>query len=137
MIQAGDINKRDGVGGSSGSIYGGKFEDENFVLNHSCAGVVSMANRGPNTNGAQVCNGNTLLYLLFNRNIGVCIIIQYNNRFCQFFICLGPTPHLDGVHVVVGHVSRGMNTVRAIEALGSASGKTHANIVIASCGQLS
>mmetsp|Transcript_11548 Transcript_11548/g.17579 ORF Transcript_11548/g.17579 Transcript_11548/m.17579 type:complete len:108 (-) Transcript_11548:229-552(-) len=107
MIQAGDINKRDGVGGSSGSIYGGKFEDENFVLNHSCAGVVSMANRGPNTNGA------------------------------QFFICLGPTPHLDGVHVVVGHVSRGMNTVRAIEALGSASGKTHANIVIASCGQLS
>jgi peptidyl-prolyl isomerase D len=53
VYQGGDFTNGNGTGGES--IYGEKFEDENFEKLHLTAGLLSMANAGPGTNGSQVC----------------------------------------------------------------------------------
>ncbi|KAF1938912.1 peptidyl-prolyl cis-trans isomerase [Clathrospora elynae] len=82
MIQGGDPT---GTGRGGESIYGEKFEDEiSPQLKHTGAGILSMANSGPNTNGS------------------------------QFFITLAPTPWLDGKHTIFGRVKSGMQIVKKL-----------------------
>ncbi|KAF2135764.1 uncharacterized protein K452DRAFT_260163 [Aplosporella prunicola CBS 121167] len=80
MVQTGDPT---GTGRGGSSIYGDKFEDEiSTSLKHTGAGILSMANSGPNTNGS------------------------------QFFITLAPTPWLDGKHTIFGRVKNGLRIVQ-------------------------
>ncbi|KAG1673658.1 hypothetical protein FOA52_013322 [Chlamydomonas sp. UWO 241] len=82
MIQGGDPT---GTGRGGESSFGGKFEDEiTRELKHTGAGILSMANAGPNTNGS------------------------------QFFISLAPTPWLDGKHTIFGRVSSGMEVIKRL-----------------------
>jgi cyclophilin family peptidyl-prolyl cis-trans isomerase len=59
-----------------------------------------------------------------------------NTNGSQFFICTVETPWLDGKHVVFGNVTNGLDIVKAIEALGSSSGRTSQTITIVECGQI-
>jgi len=109
MLQGGDFTAGNGTGGES--IYGAKFEDENFTRKHDSAGLLSMANAGPNTNGS------------------------------QFFITTTETPHLDGKHVVFGRVTAGMDVVTKIEKMDRdpsdpSNSKPAQEVLIADCGEL-
>ncbi|KAJ1460517.1 hypothetical protein M885DRAFT_509530 [Pelagophyceae sp. CCMP2097] len=85
MVQAGDVISDDGSGGES--IYGPTFADEHFRVPHDKAGVLSMANTGPDSNAS------------------------------QFFITTRAVPHLDGKHVAFGNVVSGQHVVDAMSRL--------------------
>ncbi|KAK4565405.1 Peptidyl-prolyl cis-trans isomerase H [Recurvomyces mirabilis] len=105
MIQGGDFLNGNGTG--SISIYGTKsFADENFKLRHDTAGLLSMANSGPNTNGS------------------------------QFFITTVPTPFLNNKHVVFGKVIDGMDVVKKIENVRTRDEKPNPDVAIAQCGEM-
>nr|KAJ3419730.1 cytochrome P450 monooxygenase 7 [Polyrhizophydium stewartii] len=105
MVQGGDFLKGDGTGATS--IYGERFPDENFQLKHSSAGLLSMANSGPNSNG------------------------------CQFFITCAKCDFLDGKHVVFGRVIDGLLVLRKIENVPTGSNnRPRLPVIITECGQL-
>ena len=59
-----------------------------------------------------------------------------NTNGSQFFLCTVKTGHLDGKHVVFGSVVEGMDVVKAVEAVGSESGKTSKKVIINNCGEV-
>ncbi|XP_045440767.1 peptidyl-prolyl cis-trans isomerase E isoform X3 [Pipistrellus kuhlii] len=69
------------------------------------AGLLSMANSGPNTNGS------------------------------QFFLTCDKTDWLDGKHVVFGEVTDGLDVLRQMEAQGSKDGKPKEKVIISDCGE--
>jgi peptidylprolyl isomerase len=106
MMQGGDFENANGTGGKS--IYGAKFDDENFYYKHTREGLLSMANSGQNTNGS------------------------------QFFITFKETPWLDGKHVVFGRVTKGMDLVKEVENISTdGQEKPTIEVKVVDCGQLS
>jgi peptidyl-prolyl cis-trans isomerase B (cyclophilin B) len=90
-------------GDPTGSGRGGpgyQYDGEFGGTKHTKPGMLSMANAGPGTDGS------------------------------QFFITFVPTPFLDGKHTVFGQVTKGMETVKALEAAGSPSGQTKEKLEI-------
>ena len=104
MAQGGDFTNRNGTGGKS--IYGEKFEDENFKIKHDVPYLLSMANAGKNTNGS------------------------------QFFITFVPCPWLDGKHVVFGKVVEGKEVVDKLHSIASGQGQPKQPASITDCGAL-
>jgi len=102
-IQGGQTFEDDeGAGGES--IYGGYFEDENLRVKFKRAGMLAMANGGPDMNGS------------------------------QFFITMTKADHLSHKCVGFGEVLDGMDVLREVEKLGTDDGEPSLLVTIADCG---
>lgn len=105
VCQGGDITSGNGKGGES--IYGATFADENFEFSHIEPGLLSMANKGPDTNNS------------------------------GFSIMLDAADYLDGKHVVFGKVTDGLDIVKQMEAMGTKkTGVVTGTVEIMDCGAL-
>ncbi|XP_035216864.1 peptidyl-prolyl cis-trans isomerase G-like [Stegodyphus dumicola] len=105
VIQGGDFVAGNGTSGES--IYGGQFKDENFELPHDKPFLLSMSNRGKDSNGS------------------------------QFFITTQPAPHLNGKHTVFGHVISGQDVISQIEEINTDQNcRPTKDVRIANCGEL-
>ena len=107
MVQGGDFEHFNGTGGHAVLTSTRTFADESFVIPHDKAGLLSMANKGKNTNGS------------------------------QFFITLASTPHLNGKHVVFGQVVEGMDVVHKMATdveLEGTKPTAMQKIIIVDCG---
>ena len=102
MVQSGDFTKGNGTGGRS--IYGENFDDENFIIKHNKKGIISMANKGPNTNNS------------------------------QFFIIQEPQPSLDNKHVAFGCVIKGLEIVDRLNSISTAYNNKPNECTIKDCG---
>jgi peptidyl-prolyl isomerase D len=107
-MQSRDFTEGNGTGGES--IYGEKFEDENFEKMHEKPFLLSMANAGPGTYQYDTWYESPRLTL------------ETGTNGSQFFVTTVPTPHLDKKHVVYGEVINGKSIVREIENLKTQSG---------------
>ncbi|KFM68189.1 NK-tumor recognition protein, partial [Stegodyphus mimosarum] len=105
VIQGGDFVAGNGTSGES--VYGGQFKDENFELPHDKPFLLSMSNRGKDSNGS------------------------------QFFITTQPAPHLNGKHTVFGHVISGHDVISQIEEINTDQNcRPTKDVRIANCGEL-
>ncbi|MFS7932242.1 putative peptidylprolyl isomerase [Helianthus anomalus] len=102
--RGGDFENQDGTGGES--VYGGCFEDENFMLSHGESGLLTMESLGKITNGS------------------------------RFLILFNPQHYFDRFQVVFGRVIQGMDTLKKIELLGTPGGKPTSEVKIAECGEI-
>jgi cyclophilin family peptidyl-prolyl cis-trans isomerase len=107
VCQSGDWISHDGT--DSESIYAsGVFEDENFILRHTGPGCVSMANKGPDSNGS------------------------------QFYITFVETTWFNDKHVVIGYCmgEESLDVLDQIHQMSTETGKPAAPVLIADCGML-
>lgn len=104
LVQSGDIS-RDGTL-IDDSIYGGPFDDENFVIKHDKVGTVGMANKGKDSNAT------------------------------QFYITLAPCTHLDNSNVAFGYVKKGFNIVLEIAELPRDGDVPLVPCIIEDCGEI-
>lgn len=101
-IQGGDIGS--GKGGTSECVWGGVFPDESLSFQHDQAGILSMANSGPHTNGS------------------------------QFFVTMKPLPCFDGKYVAFGKMKTGFKVLEMFNNLNTSVQRPLENIKIADCG---
>ena len=107
VMQGGDITTTMQYGTGGESIYGKRFEDENFLIKHNERGLLSMANFGPNTNGS------------------------------QFFITFKELPELDSKYVAFGKVIENIDLLEDIEYISvDHNGYPLIEVKIIECGQL-
>jgi len=102
MSQGGDVTPNE----HGKSIYGNNFTDENLNLKHYKRGMLTMANKGPDTNNS------------------------------EFMITFGEAPWLDGYHNVVGEIVEGEEVLKALESVGTRTGVPTEEIKIEDCGEV-